>query len=377
MNVRVADEPALPPLEEVRDARQPAVDAYEPRVLLEVESVPVLTELALGPVGVAVDGDVGCLEQRQRLVEPLRCGAFDLHGADRRTAARAGVRRSVLFPRAARPCRSPLRLAGDRPDLRRGDRHPRRDLRDRAPVLGGVGRGAPPGAALRRARTTARCWAGSPSRPSHGAPCTEASSSTRSTSRRPRAGTVSAGAPRRAPPEAPVARDLDDPDLDLRGQRRQRRAARGGGLPPRRPPRADRAARRRVARHAAARAAAAVIPVTARGDCGGAAPRAGSDGIAPRRRVPRCEPVAARRRAGRAPGRLLEGSTDRRGPRASSAERSRARDGRRRRSRALERRGDALAGRREARSRHWAARARRSHIWPAAPPGSAAARRSL
>ena len=76
MNVRVADEPALPPLEEVRDARQPAVDADEPRVLLEVETVPVLTELALGPVRVAVDGDVGCLEQRQRLVEPVRCGAF-------------------------------------------------------------------------------------------------------------------------------------------------------------------------------------------------------------------------------------------------------------------------------------------------------------
>src|SRR5688572_31651430 len=51
MDVGVSDEPALPPLEEVRDARQPAVDADEPRVLLEVESVPVLSELALGPVG--------------------------------------------------------------------------------------------------------------------------------------------------------------------------------------------------------------------------------------------------------------------------------------------------------------------------------------
>ena len=68
MNVRVANEPAVPPLEEVRDARQPAVDADEPRVLLQVEPVPPLPELALGPVGVAIDGDVGRPQRRQGLV---------------------------------------------------------------------------------------------------------------------------------------------------------------------------------------------------------------------------------------------------------------------------------------------------------------------
>ena len=62
VDVAVPDETAARAVCEMRDAREPAVELDEPGVVREVELVPLVTELALGPVGVAVDGDVRRLE---------------------------------------------------------------------------------------------------------------------------------------------------------------------------------------------------------------------------------------------------------------------------------------------------------------------------
>ena len=59
----------------------PAVVDGDPGVALEIEVVPLLAELGGGPVGIAVDGAVARLDEREHLVEvDSRVGAPDLHG---------------------------------------------------------------------------------------------------------------------------------------------------------------------------------------------------------------------------------------------------------------------------------------------------------
>ena len=88
MHVRVADEPPALPVEQVSDSREPAVELDEPRVPVEVEALPVLAQLARGPVGRPPDGGVRRLEQRERLGEALVGRSRDDHRAHPRRALR-------------------------------------------------------------------------------------------------------------------------------------------------------------------------------------------------------------------------------------------------------------------------------------------------
>ena len=81
MDVAVPDEAASLAVEQVRHACDPPVELDEPRVALEVEPVPLVPEVARGPVGVAVHGDVRGAENVERLVEAVGCRAQDTHRA--------------------------------------------------------------------------------------------------------------------------------------------------------------------------------------------------------------------------------------------------------------------------------------------------------
>src|SRR4029079_15415035 len=51
----------------------------EPGVLLDVEPLPLLAQLVGGPVRSAVDGDLGCLKDGQRIVEAVRAVSSAVH----------------------------------------------------------------------------------------------------------------------------------------------------------------------------------------------------------------------------------------------------------------------------------------------------------
>ncbi len=89
MDVGVADEACAPSVEELRDAGQPPVQLDEPRVAREVDPLPVLAQVALGPVGRAPDRLVRGLEQRERLAEAVRCRVAHDHAAHGRRWCRA------------------------------------------------------------------------------------------------------------------------------------------------------------------------------------------------------------------------------------------------------------------------------------------------
>src|SRR6185503_10327325 len=85
MHVRVADEARALAVEELRDARQPPVELDEPRVAVEVDPLPVLAQVALGPVRIAPDRLVGCLQERERLGQAVGRGARHDHAPQPRS----------------------------------------------------------------------------------------------------------------------------------------------------------------------------------------------------------------------------------------------------------------------------------------------------
>src|SRR4029078_4733420 len=115
MDVRVAEVAAALLLVEMGDARSPAVDLDEPRVLLDVEALPLLAprrgglldveplpllaQLVGGPVRSAVDGDLGCLKDGQRIVEAVRAGSYDVHSRSVRAVEgeRGAARRTLAY----------------------------------------------------------------------------------------------------------------------------------------------------------------------------------------------------------------------------------------------------------------------------------------
>ena len=89
--------------------------SIEPRVVREIELVPLVAELGLGPVGVAVDGDVRRLEHGEHLVEPLWCGPCHLHERHARRLLRLGaVRATVRRPIPYRGRWTPPRIRRSR-----------------------------------------------------------------------------------------------------------------------------------------------------------------------------------------------------------------------------------------------------------------------
>jgi L-amino acid N-acyltransferase YncA len=112
MDVAVGDEPAADAVGQVGHARDPAVELDQPRVVLEIELRPLVPELGLGPVRVAVDGDIRRLEDGEHLVEPLRCGPCHAHGRH--------ARRAPSVRRCGQPNRRPIpyRDRVDSPSIR-------------------------------------------------------------------------------------------------------------------------------------------------------------------------------------------------------------------------------------------------------------------
>src|SRR4029079_15701035 len=115
-------------VEEMGDPGDPAVDLDQPGVSFDVEPVPLLAELGRGPVRGAVDGDLECLEDCQRIVEAVRAGAYDVHRGSVRAGDRADApaRRTLAYVWHGADTLDPTarrgRLGGRRAHLRRRPR---------------------------------------------------------------------------------------------------------------------------------------------------------------------------------------------------------------------------------------------------------------
>ena len=83
VDVAVREHAAAAALVDVHHAGDAPVVDRHPGIRADVEAVPLLAQLGGGPVGVAVDGAVAGLDEREHLVEVgRRIGAADLHGSE-------------------------------------------------------------------------------------------------------------------------------------------------------------------------------------------------------------------------------------------------------------------------------------------------------
>jgi hypothetical protein len=81
MDVAVHQHTASVKSSDVDDAGDPALVDRNPGVALEVEVVPLLTELGRRPVGIVVDRAIASLDEREHLVEVVGgIGSTELHG---------------------------------------------------------------------------------------------------------------------------------------------------------------------------------------------------------------------------------------------------------------------------------------------------------
>ena len=216
---------------DVRDARDPPVELAEPRVALEIDPLPLLPQLRLGPVGVAADRLVAGLHEREHLVEVGRGSGRHDHAAHRRSvcAPHGWVRAPVLLTDGRPhllPADWPRRGARSGP---RGSRR-RRDVRDRAAVLGrrSTPRRSPRGGSSPSA--TATSSAGPPSRRRRAGPATRAWSRTASTSPRRARARRRPALLTRSSPTLPRARASGRSRRASSRERRQPRAARAAGF---------------------------------------------------------------------------------------------------------------------------------------------------
>ena len=83
MDVSVRDYPAVADLGEMHHSDERVAVDREPRILLEVEAFPLLPQLLLGPVGVAIDREIAGLHERENRFEVFcPVGAAKFHGGE-------------------------------------------------------------------------------------------------------------------------------------------------------------------------------------------------------------------------------------------------------------------------------------------------------
>ena len=83
VDVSVGDDPAVADLREMHHSGERVAVDCEPGVLLEVEALPLLPQLLLGPVGIAIDRVVAGLHERESRCEVFRpVGAAKFHGGE-------------------------------------------------------------------------------------------------------------------------------------------------------------------------------------------------------------------------------------------------------------------------------------------------------